>query len=120
MGDITYSVVNVTGKLCLLSYGRIKKEDLDPTLFKYDIQSTDDGFEPSAIKKFVLVNHWGTLITKDKLELDEYGWLFLDDHDFIHLSDEYLSINDFLKLSDEQHDKLLQINQHKKIDLVLE
>lgn len=52
------------GHLVAFTYGRLSNNEVLNGLHKYDIQSSDDGFEPSAIKPSILVNHWGTLVSR--------------------------------------------------------
>lgn len=102
------SLVNVTGRLGLLTYGRINKEKVAESLYTYDIQSNDEGFEPYAISETVLIHHWGTLITKEPLALNKVGWLYLYNiEDFQYVGDESLTINEFINLSNDQYDELL-------------
>ncbi|NLC06254.1 MAG: hypothetical protein GX778_07045 [Erysipelothrix sp.] len=57
MQNPKYSIAKVQDKLVLLTYRRLNNSDILDGLFKYDVQSSDDGFEPSAIRPFILVNH---------------------------------------------------------------
>lgn len=70
--------VNIVGATSL----RIKEEERDPNLYYYDIRHSDEDFgEPAEIKEFVLVNHFGTLITEEPLDLGEEGFYILTEED---------------------------------------
>lgn len=88
-------------QLVALTYGRIANDELKDGLYKYDIQSTDDGFEPFAIKEHVLVNHWGTLVSRVPLPVDDSGWLILEESDFVELNRMILTQDDYAQLPEE-------------------
>ncbi len=49
----------------------------------YDLRDECDGF-PNELKSFVVVNHWGTIITKDIIEGAEKGIpLTPDDYNYL-------------------------------------
>lgn len=87
--------------LVAFTYGRMASNELRDGLYKYDIQSTDDGFKPFAIKEHILVNHWGTLVSRVPLSVDDSGWLVLDESDFIELNRMILTQEDYEKLPEE-------------------
>ncbi len=103
-----YNVVSINNKLALLTYGRIKTSETLDGLYKYDIQSSDDGFDPSAIRKTIMVNHWGSIILKEPLLLDENGWLYLNDNNFKYLDNQRLSQKEFKSLSTKECKEILK------------
>jgi len=92
----TYEVFYLDGKKVLFSSLRINREELPKGLFAYDIQHSDSGFEACAIRNVIRVNHYGTLITKEAIELDETGWRFLEDGDFDESYYGSMSIEDYM------------------------
>lgn len=96
------------GQIAAFTYRRLRKDDVVEGLYKYDIQSSDDGFEPASIKEHVLVNHWGSLISRDPLPVDDNGWLFLEDGDFVQLPYLYVSQKEYKNLSTDIIDELLR------------
>ena len=96
------------GQIFAFTYRRLRKDDVVEGLYKYDIQSSDDGFEPASIKEHVLVNHWGSLISRDPLPVDDNGWLFLEDGDFVQLPYLYVSQKEYKNLSTDIIDELLR------------
>lgn len=96
------------GQIVAFTYIRLKKDDVLNGLHKYDIQSSDDGFEPESIKEHILVNHWGSLISRDPLPLDENGWLFLEENDFVQLPYLFVSQQEYKNLSTAITDELLR------------
>ena len=96
------------GQIVAFTCRRLRKDDVVEGLYKYDIQSSDDGFEPASIKEHVLVNHWGSLISRDPLPVDDNGWLFLEDGDFVQLPYLYVSQKEYKNLSTDIIDELLR------------
>ena len=66
---------------------RVKKDERKPELHYYDIRHDDDCIGIACtIQRFVLINHLGTIATKQELPLDEFGQLHLteEEGDIIH------------------------------------
>lgn len=58
---------------CLFTDLRIDKDSLPSGIYAYDVRDCDCDGTFAEIKKFVLVNHWGTILCKEEVPLDEYG-----------------------------------------------
>ena len=103
------------GHLVAFTYGRIKHDQLNANLYKYDIQSSDDGFEPSAIKPTIHVNHWGTLVSRVPLPLDDSGWLMLDHpEDFTELQRMIITQEQYAELSEDVIQTFLKTSQEEQ------
>ena len=78
---------------------RLDRDKLPEGIFAYDIRhADDDGMEAAEIAKHVMVNHMGTVVTKEPLELDKYGSLILEDYDFYFVSDSNsITLDQFIK-----------------------
>jgi hypothetical protein len=71
---------------------RLERDKLPQGVFAYDIRhADDDGMEAAEIAEFIMVNHMGTIITKEPLKLDEHGSMILEEYDF-YFSDNATSI----------------------------
>lgn len=69
---IRYELVEVDGMECLFTNSRLDRSTVPETLHCYDVRDSDDCDGTFAqIKKLVFVNHWGTILTKEPLPLDE-------------------------------------------------
>ena len=83
---------------------RLDRDELPQGVFAYDIRhADDDGMEAAEIAKFIMVNHMGTIITKEPLELNEHGSIILEEYDFYFSDgttpvtlDQFLSNNEKL------------------------
>lgn len=86
----SYERVEVFGKECLFTCGRIDRTTVPEGMYAYDVRHDDDcqGI-PCEIKPYVLVNHWGTIICAEPIEMTDLvqfggnmACRFLDDEDF--------------------------------------
>ena len=87
-----YELVTVCNIPMIFTCGRIKRNTVPEGLYVYDVRHDDEcqGI-PCQIKEFIMVNHWGTIISTKPLKLDE-KW-----HDielrFDEKTDEWLDWN---------------------------
>ncbi len=57
-------------------------------LYAYDLRDSDDcDGTPSELKSFVMVNHWGTVITKEPIEGADEG-IVLNEDDYNYLGED--------------------------------
>ena len=68
-----YTIVDVQGKRFLFTNMRIDRDTVPEGMHAYDVGDEDCDGNFHRIQRFVLVNHWGTIIGAHALELDEYG-----------------------------------------------
>lgn len=80
--------VCVFGKKMLFTILRVNIDSLPEGLFRYDIRHCDDDWSaPATIEKTVLVNHMGAVITDEKFDLGENGYLCFDKEDDFYITD---------------------------------
>ena len=65
-------VVAVQGKPYLFSNLRIERDTVPEGFYAYDVADECDG-EFWKVQKFVMVNHWATIVGIEPIELDEGG-----------------------------------------------
>ena len=72
--DETFQEITVLGKPALFCGGRIDRHTVPVGLYAYDVRHDDDqqGI-PCQIAKYIMVNHWGTILCKSPFPLNEYG-----------------------------------------------
>ena len=65
-----YEEITVCGKPALFTSIRIKRDTVPEGLYAYDVRHDDEcrGI-PCEIAPFIMVNHWGTIILTEPLEL---------------------------------------------------
>ena len=75
-----YEEITVYGKPALFTSIRIKRDTIPDGLYAYDVRHDDEcrGI-PCEIAPFVMVNHWGTIILAEPLELPDDGRRYIDE-----------------------------------------
>ena len=75
-----YEEITVCGKPALFTNFRIKRDTVPDGLYAYDVRHDDDcrGI-PCEIAPFIMVNHWGTIILAEPLELPNDGRRYIDE-----------------------------------------
>ena len=87
-------VVRVKGIDCQFTDIRIDRNTVPEGKFMYEVGADDDcGDEPARVKKGILVNFFGTLISDTELPLDE-GVLWLEEGDFEWIDMEWRERNE--------------------------
>ena len=75
-----YEEITVCGKPALFTSIRIKRDTIPDGLYVYDVRHDDEcqGI-PCEIAPFVMVNHWGTIILAEPLDLPDDGRRYIDE-----------------------------------------
>jgi len=77
--DESFELIEVLGQPALFSCMRIRRASVPQGLFQYEVRYDDDGRgEPVQIALGIMVNHWGTILTRKPIELPENGYLDID------------------------------------------
>lgn len=86
--EADYECFEILGHDALFTNLRIDRKTLPEGLYAYDIRDSDycDG-TPSELCNFVLVNHWGTVIVKEKIEGANEG-VILNEMDYNYLGED--------------------------------
>ena len=92
--SIIFEQFEICGKSALFTNLRIKRDSLPNGVYAYDCRDECDGVI-CQIQEHVLVNHWGTIITKEPLELVN-GELEVTQDDYNYVGGTS-SLEDFLK-----------------------
>ena len=90
-----YELIIIFGKYeVLFTNSRIKRDSVPAGLYVYDIRHDDEcqGIM-YEIKPFVLINHWGTIISKSSIDMIDGGGCAIDEEEDC----EYLNISMTLK-----------------------
>ena len=66
-------VVAVQGKPYLFSNMRIDRKSVPDRFYAYDVADGDGDGEFWRIQKYVMVNHWATIIGLEQVDLDDNG-----------------------------------------------
>ena len=94
--EASYESFEILGHDALFTNLRIDRKSLPEGLFAYDLRDCDDCCgEPCELRNFVLVNHWGTVITKEPIEGASEG-IDLDEEDYNYLGED-MTLENFLE-----------------------
>ena len=74
-------------------------------LYQYEVRHDDDGFgNPVQIAKGILVNFYGSLLCRDKLEDEEtQGSIYLSEEDWCWMSDRSITLDELLRKETKEH-----------------
>lgn len=81
-----FTKVEVCGIECDFSDMRIDRSTVPEGLYQYEVADDDESQgDPARVKKGIMVNFWGTLVSDVPLPLGSDGVLWLDDGDFVYM-----------------------------------
>ena len=93
----SFELIEIFGKTVLFTNMRVDRDTVPQDLYVYDVRHDDDCTgEICEIKPSVMVNHWGTIICKEPIEMDEF-WhsKFVDKDDYSYLGDS-VKLDEFI------------------------
>lgn len=92
-------VIEVLNKKALFSNDRIDSKDIPENLYVYDLRENEDG-DFISIENHVVVNHGGTIVTKESIDMPETGYIPLKDDTSPNFLGEHMTIKEFVKQKD--------------------
>ena len=82
----------------LMTPRRISREIIPEGLYAYDLRHDDDCTgDICEIKPFVLVNHWGTIISKVPIEMSEDGYRLIGDDDWSYCGGDVATLKEYIE-----------------------
>ena len=104
----SFELMELFGKIVLFTNMRVDRSKVPENLYVYELRDEDCTGEICEIKPFVMVNHWGTIICKEPIELDaKWNSKFVDEGDYCYLGDT-AKLDEFINTdySEEQSEGL--------------
>ena len=96
--DEQYQEIELFDKLGLFSNGRIVRDNLPEGVYCYDLRGSDyDPGEPVCVEERVVVNHAGSVLLTDPLELAENGRLMLTEEEGLNFVGGFSTLAQFLQ-----------------------
>ena len=97
-----YEIIELFGEPALFTCLRIDPETVPEGIFKYDVRHDDDcqGI-PCELARYVMVNHWGTVLTNKEIDLGEDGFIPLNEEDFNYTGEE-TTLDEYIREYGEQ------------------
>ena len=67
-----YELAEIDGNIVLFTNMRLDRDTVPEGLFCYDVRDSDDlDGSMAEVKPFVMVNHWGTILSKEPFPLNK-------------------------------------------------
>ena len=106
--EVTYDEVKLFSRTALFSNDRIDKSTVPEGYFMYEIRHDDEGFNnPVQIGKSIAVNHFGTIITNERIILDPDGFRDMDIDALNFIGGK--SLKDFMNMKRSANKKMQKI-----------
>ncbi|SDA30295.1 hypothetical protein SAMN02910447_03163 [Ruminococcus sp. YE71] len=99
--DDEFELIELFGKPALFTNERITDVDIPKGMYSYQIRHGDDG-EFCAVEKRVNVNHAGSVVTKEPLDLGSQGYISFTDDTSPNFTGETMSLYEFREYAPEQ------------------
>ena len=96
--DEQYQEIELFDKPGLFSNGRIVRDNLPEGVYYYDLRGSDyDPGEPVCVEEQVVVNHAGSVLLTEPLELAENGRLMLTEEEGLNFVGGFSTLTQFLQ-----------------------
>ncbi|NSE47414.1 DUF4316 domain-containing protein [Dorea formicigenerans] len=96
--DKQYQEIELFDKPGLFSNGRIVRDNLPEGVYCYDLRGSDyDPGEPVCVEEQVVVNHAGSVLLTEPLELEEDGRLMLTEEEGLNFVGGFSTLTQFLQ-----------------------
>lgn len=102
----TFEIVELQGKQYMFTNLRVKRDTIPDGLYAYDVGDDCDG-SFCRVQKYVIVNHWGTIIGKKPIETETIHGLYSDYEAYYPEEDsddykgnfvDYLTFEDYMNI----------------------
>ena len=80
IGNETFESMTINDTPALFTDMRIDRNAVPEGLYAYDIRESDDGGRFATIEPEVMVNHAGTILTREKLVMGENGYVQIEEY----------------------------------------
>ena len=96
--DEQYQEIELFDKLGLFANGRIARDNLPEGVYCYDLRGSDyDPGDPVCVEERVVVNHAGSVLLTEPLELTEDGRLMLTEEKGLNFTGGFYTLSQFLQ-----------------------
>ena len=95
----SYEEITVLGRPALFTSGRLDRSTVPDGLYQYEVRSDDGGHgDPVQIAKGIMVNHWGTILTREPVRLPPDGYLDIDpEKDWSYAGGDCRTVKEFMQ-----------------------
>ena len=104
--DETFEIVELFDRPMLFTCLRVDPKTVPKGYYRYEVREDDYGDgTPCQIAGNILVNHWGTLITHEPIDLGKDGYLNIDSENDWNYTGETMNLSEFMKEHPVKKDK---------------
>lgn len=101
-----YELAEIDQRIVLFTNMRLDRNTVPDGLYCYDVRDSDnlDG-SMAEIKPYVMVNHWGTILSREPFQMNEWGSYYPEDWSYLG---DTMKLEDFSAATREQLAAYLQ------------
>lgn len=99
-----WEVVEVLGQKALFTNGRVASEDVPEGMYRYDLRDNGQGWV-SSIEKSVKVNHAGTLLFTEEIELNAGEYVVFEDGDSPNFLGYTMTVEEFRNIQEQENQR---------------
>ncbi len=93
-----FQQVSIGDKIGLFTDIRIDRSTVPEGAYFYEIRHADEsGWDPVQLGLGIMANFYGTLITKEPIEMDSHGYADIEDGEFQLLNNGSITLSEFLQ-----------------------
>lgn len=91
-----FDCIEICGKYALFTDERLTPSDVPAGMHLYHLRQTDDGRDFATLEQTVFVNHGGSVLVREPIDLGKDGYIVLDDNSAPNFLGETMTIQDYL------------------------
>ena len=93
-----YDLIELFGKPAIFSNERLTNDDVPMNLFLYQLRDGENEFSPfGEIAEHITINHSGSIVTKEPIDLGEYGSIIFDESNLPSFVGDEITIGQLLR-----------------------
>lgn len=103
--ELRYERVRILEKEAFFTCDRIQEDSVPEGLYQYEVRHDDEGLgNPVQISRGILVNFYGSLLCREKLEDEEtQGTIYISEEDWSWMSDKSITLDEVRRKETEEH-----------------
>ena len=100
--NLTYEKLDILGQTVLFTCLRVDRDTVPEGMHAYDLRHDDEcqGII-CEIAPFIMVNHWGTILTSEPIALTDDGRRYVTEEDYSYTGEE-LTLDEYLAEAQEE------------------
>ena len=102
--ELRYERVRIFEKEAFFNCDRIQGASVPEGLYQYEVRHDDEGLgNPVQIARGILVNFYGSLLFREKLEdIETQGTIYISEADWHWMSDRSITLDELLRKEKEE------------------